>query len=52
MMIRKPPVLPTPESDDLLADPDPSELDFQEDGLVLPLIPEDPERNRTVDPQD
>ena len=52
-MARKPPPLPTQEPDDLLTEPvmAPDSVP-SEDGLVAPLIPEDPEHDRLVDPED
>jgi Uma2 family endonuclease len=52
MTNRKPPTPAIQDPEDLPAEPDPSELVHLEDGLVLPMIPEDPEHSRMVDPQD
>ena len=53
MAARKPPPLPTQDPDDLLAEPvmQPDTVP-SEDGLVLPAIPDDPEHDRMVDPED
>ncbi len=52
MTNRKPPPVPTPEPDELLADePLGSDDATVEDGLVPPAIADDPEHDRLVDPE-
>ena len=54
MAARKPPPIPTQDPDDLLAEEPTAAPDTvpTEDGLVMPLIPDDPEHDRLVDPED